>query len=206
MTIERISDAKTEKLKNNSVSEDSVDNSPKTVEKNIPSLAPKAKVNGGARPGAGRKKGRMNKSTVEKMKIKKELEDRIAKHAQKMLTAQLSVALGSQYLFWRYKIKTPKGERWSKFERIDDPEVMMQYLDGELNNKSAEYYMLTADKPDVGTIESMFDRAFGKAPQSLKIEDDRPDPIAAILAKFGLLEEEGNSNDRQTQTTSETSS
>lgn len=204
MSIERI--VEIESLKNNSDTTQPVDNSPKTVDKSIPSLAPKKQGRGGARKGAGRPKGKMEKRSIEKMMVKKEVENRIAKHAQKLLTAQLSVALGTQFLFMRYMIETPKGKRWSRFERVEDPDVMRQYLDGELKDRKTEYYMITAEKPDVGTIDSLLDRTFGRAPQNLNIKDDRPDPIATILGKFGLLDEEGNSNAGKTQDTSEASS
>jgi hypothetical protein len=178
----------------------------KSVEPVDKSVTKKGGTWGGRRPGSGQRKGKKQKRTIEKLAVKREFEDRVAQQAHRLLSAQLSVALGTQYLFMRFKVKTAKGWRWSKFERVEDPGVMLRYLEGELKSSDEEYYMLTAEKPDVGTIDSLLDRAFGRAPQNLNIKDDRPDPIAAILAQFGLLEEEGNSNDHKTPSTTETSS
>ncbi len=175
-----------EKVKNNSVQSEPVDKSVKTVDK--------PKQNGGARPGAGRPKGSMNANTIEKMAAKKKFEDRVAKHADALFDAQVAVAKGVQYLFKRFQIDTPKGKRWSKFEIVQDPDEMTKYLDGEFEKSKTEYFMLTADKPDIHAIDSLLDRAFGRAAQSLTVKDDRPDPIESILKKFGLLEEEGNSD------------
>lgn len=210
MSEEAKTTEESEKLKNNSVSEQPVDNSAIPVDKSKGKQRPKKvvkkstpkkpKKNGGRRPGAGRPKGKMNARSIEKMAVKKEFEDRVAKQAHQLFNAQVTLALGEQYLFVRYQVKTAKGMRWSKFERVTDPEVMIQYLDGDFKDSKDQYFMITAAKPDAHAIDSLLDRAFGKAPQNLNIKDDRPDPIATILKKFGLLEEEGDSNNaRQTE-------
>lgn len=183
--------AVTEKPKNNSVQAAPVDNSGKAVDKPKPKQRGK---NGGRRPGAGRPKGKMNAKTIEKMAVKKQFEDRVAHHADALFNAQVSLAIGTQYVFMRYKVKTAKGVRWSKFERVTDPDEIIKFLDGDFEKSENEYYMITADKPDAHAIDSLLDRAFGKAPQNLNIKDDRRDPIASILKKFGLLEEEGDSD------------
>ncbi len=162
--------------------------------------------NGGARPGAGRKKGGMNKKSIERMKIKKEFDDRVAKHAQRLFDAQISLAIGNQYLYRRTKIKTKKGWRWSPLELVTDPEEIAKYIDGEFKKDDNKYYQITVEKPDSHAIDSLLDRGFGKAPQNLNIKDDRPDPISIILAKFGLLEDGESSNDRQAPSASETTS
>ncbi len=205
--------SESEKLKNISVEGETVDNSATPVDKSKPkqgskrTRAKKAQVvhkstpkkNGGRRPGAGRPKGKMNARSIEKMAVKKEFEDRVAHQAHALFNAQVTLALGEQYLFVRYQVSTPKGKRWSKFERVTDPEIMIQYLDGDFKESKDQYFMITAAKPDAHAIDSLLDRAFGKAPQNLNIKDDRPDPIASILKKFGLLEEEGDSDAGQTE-------
>lgn len=175
-------------------------------------VKPKTTGRGGARPGAGRKKGKLEPQTIEKMQVKKAFIDRVNKNADKLLNAQLTVALGVQYVFYRYKItykdkNGTKKTRWSKFERVTDEEVIKQYLDGDFEGSDDEYYMITAEKPDTKTIDSLIDRSFGKAPQNIKIEDERPDPIKQLLSKFGLLEDEdeneGESDAGQTESTTE---
>lgn len=169
-----------------------VENSVNGVEKSK-QTAPKKR--GGRRPGSGRKPGKLSQKSIEKLAIKKEFEIRVARNAQALFNAQVTLALGAQYLFKRYKVKAGKSYRWSRFERVTDPKEMIDYLDGKYaKEKNTVYYMITAEKPDAKAIDSLLDRAFGKAPQNLNIKDDRPDPIAEILKKFGLLEEEGNSD------------
>ncbi len=163
--------------------------------------------NGGARTGAGRKKGGMNESSVVKMESKKKFEERVARNADVLYNAQFTVATGVQYLFYRHKEERKQKDGktkmvWSRFERVTSPEQISQYLNGEFD-KEEEYYMLTAEKPDTHAIDSLLDRAFGKAPQNLNIKDDRPDPIAVVLSSFGLLGGD-DSNDGQTKSLEET--
>lgn len=175
--------AEKESLKNNSNPDKTVDNSAKPVDKSV-------SKRGGARPGAGRPKGKMEAKTIEKMHIKKAFEDRVAKNADQLFNAQMSVALGCQYLFKRERSGTGKKARWGKFMIVEDPEEILKYLDGEFKNSATKYFMLSTEKPDVKAIDSLLDRGFGRAPQNLNIKDDRPDPIAALLGKFGLLDDE----------------
>lgn len=200
-----------ESLKNNSNEGKPVDNSTPPVDKSPskqgskvipPKKKPKKKGRGGARPGAGRPKGKMEPRTLEKMAVKKKVEERIAARAEDLLNAHLTVALGVQYVFTRRLVKTKKGPRWSKFERVLDPDEIRKFLDGEFDKAKTQFYMITAEKPDVHAIDSLLDRSFGKAPQNLNIKDDRPDPIASILKKFGLLDDEGESDAGQTKETS----
>jgi hypothetical protein len=195
-----MTDKPNDSLKSKSKSGKTVDKSVNGVEKSGKTLEPQKSRRGGKRPGAGRKKGKLEPQTIEKMKIKKQLEDRIAKNAHILYNAQVTLALGEQYLLKRYKIMVGKNYRWSRFERVTDPDEMIEYLDGKFKDDSnSVYYMLSAEKPDAKAIDSLLDRAFGRAPQNLNIKDDRPDPIAKILSKFGLLEDEGDSDDGQTE-------
>lgn len=176
-----------EKLKNNSDLQHPVDNSLVPVDK--------PKKNGGARPGAGRKKGKMNRRSIEKMHVKKKFEDIVAAKAMNLFHAQYTVAVGSIIVLKRTKIRSAKGWRWSKWEAVVDQQEIVDYVNDDYEKSETTYYQITAEKPDIMAINQLLDRAFGKAPQSLNIKDDRPDPIAAILTKFGLLEDGGDSKD-----------
>lgn len=183
-----------ESLKAKPKSTKPVDKSVETVDKSKPQKSKR----GGVRPGSGRKKGKLEPQTIEKMKIKTEMERRIARNADRLLNAQMTVALGAQYLIKRTKVPYKRNGktyyRWGNYQRVTDPDEMLGYLDGAFKDSEDQYYMLTAEKPDVKAIDSMLDRAFGRAPQNLKIQDDRRDPITIILAKFGLLPDEGESD------------
>lgn len=223
----------TEILKNNSAKSQDVENSKEPVENNDDKQRsvstsddnkkkanvekPEKGKNGGARPGAGRPKGGMNKASITKMEAKKKFELRVAKQADVLYNAQFTLATGTQYLFKRFKIeyKDKKGNtkwKWSPIEIVSDPNEIASYLDGEYKDDDTTYYMITAEKPDVKAIDSLLDRSFGKAPQSLKIHDDRPDPIGLILAQFGitpdtisLTEGEESSDDGEVKNTEGTS-
>jgi hypothetical protein len=177
----------TEKLNSNSDSAQAVDKPVDSVDN--------SKQNGGARPGAGRPKGSISPETKLKIAAKQRFESRVRKHAQELFNAQMSLARGVQLVVKRERVKTKKGWRWTPFETVTNEQEIIDFLDGNFDQTINEFYMITAEKPDPRAIDSLLDRAFGKAPQSLEIKDERPDPIEEILRKFGLLEEEGNSTD-----------
>lgn len=152
----------------------------------------KGKGRGGAREGAGRPKGKMEPQTIAKMAAKKAFEERVAKNAEMLFNAQISLAIGTQMLI--KKVKHANGS-WSKFAVVDDPEEIINYLNGAYKGSADVYHQITIDKPDSRAIDSLLDRSFGKAAQSLTVKDDRPDPIALILKGFGLLPDDDEDGD-----------
>lgn len=123
---------------------------------------------GGARPGAGRPAGSMNATTLERMAVKKAFEDRVARNADKLFDAQFNLAKGEQYLMVKYETGNGKNKR-TVTEVVDDPETIKAYLNGELDDEDEYYYIST--KPAVSVaIDSLLDRAFGKAQQKMELE------------------------------------
>lgn len=130
---------------------------------------------GGARPGAGRKKGGMNAATKRMMRVKQKYEQRALKHADRLLSAQLALATGVQMLFVIHT--DAKGVR-RKPEMITDPELISRFLDEhggsdgvlDMGDKNTEdYFFMTTKVPDERAIQDILDRIFAKAPQSLDI-------------------------------------
>lgn len=136
---------------------------------------------GGARPGAGRKKGGMNAATKRVMRQKKLYEQRALKHVQELLSAQLTVAKGVQMLFVIHT--DSKGVR-RKPELITSVDTITKFLDenegvdGVLKSeaegrdpksKVEDYYFMTTKVPDTKAIENILDRVFGKSPQTLDL-------------------------------------
>lgn len=120
---------------------------------------------GGKQPGAGRKKGSMNKSTLEKLQVLNEYRQRVYGQADKLLNAQLSLAVGVQYVY--RLVPTDKGRMKSIL--VDDPEEISLAIDsmqmGSVNEAlegSKKYYTITTKEPNVYAIDSMMNRAFGK--------------------------------------------
>jgi hypothetical protein len=126
---------------------------------------------GGARPGAGRKKGGMNQATLERLQVEKELKQRVLKNANRLYDAQFSLAQGLSYLF---VIKTETDKKGNKRklrpELITSPIIIESYLNGDYEEDTEdEYFFITTKAPDNKAIDSLLDRTFGKAQQSLDV-------------------------------------
>lgn len=124
---------------------------------------------GGARPGSGRPRGAIDESTKLRIAAEKQLKDNVARVADRLLSAQLSVALGEQSL---YVISyTGKGkDKKKRVDRVTDPETIVKWLKGELDESSSEeYYYLSTKPPSTRAIDSLFNRVFGKPQESVDL-------------------------------------
>lgn len=139
---------------------------------------------GGPQPGSGRPKGKLNKSTLEAMAVKKKYLQRIRKNADRLFNAQFSLATGTQMLF---VIHTDSKGRRGKPELVTDVDIISRFLDEnegmdgsmKINDYSEgsacdDYFFLTTKLPDSKTITDMLDRALGKPDQKLVLGDDDP--------------------------------
>jgi hypothetical protein len=132
-------------------------------------------VNGGARAGAGRKPGKLNYSTIQRMEIRKQFENRIHLNVDKLLNAAMNKALGETYLMKKVTERDSKGKVLRVYhEVVTDPHTIIDYLDGELEgntslNDEAEdaYYYMTTKPVDMVAVKELYDRAFGRAPQNI---------------------------------------
>ncbi len=137
---------------------------------------------GGYRPGAGRKKGGMNKETAERKKVEKAMEARIMQQIDILLSSQFTLARGCSYLFRIETRRDKKGNSYkSKPEMVTSPEMIEQYLAGELEDSEDEYYYITTEKPDNLAINSLVDRVFGKPKQKVVGGDEDEEPIHLII-------------------------
>lgn len=144
--------------------------------------------NGGARPGAGRPKGSLNKLTKEIRDSEKQYKRRVAGMADKLLNVQASQALGEKNLFVTRTTGSGKNKR-RETTMVEDVEVVKQYLNGDFDGQSDEYYFIATKSPDTKALDSMLDRTYGKARQSVDVTSgDEPiqaDPVSAeVLAGF----------------------
>lgn len=123
---------------------------------------------GGKRPGAGRKKGGMNKATKEKKIVEEEFKQRVLNSAHKLLNSQMNLAEGCQFL---YKIEQEEDEeghvRRKKPELVTSQAEIEEYLSGD-NDDPEKYFYVTTEKPDNKALDSLFDRVFGKVPQAIQ--------------------------------------
>ena len=135
-------------------------------------------LRGGARKGAGRKKGVLEQKTKDKIKVEAEMKQRIMKNVDGLLNSQMNLAKGCQMLF---KI----NKKSKKPEIVTDKEEIKKYLDGGFEKTKTVHYFITTKVPDNKAIDSMLDRVFGRARQNIGIdggEDDKPISVSVTGA------------------------
>lgn len=111
----------------------------------------------------GRPKGRKSPATIEREATLKAYRERVCRNAQRLLDAEMTVALGCAMLF--RKPKNGKG----KVERVTDEETIRRYLGGELDHDELDWYFIVTERPDSNTIRGMFDRTFDKPAQRVAV-------------------------------------
>lgn len=131
------------------------------------------KRRGGARPGAGRPKGSISKVRRTAKEAKERFIERVQDNVDTLFNAQLSLAKGEQHLFVKYHVGEGK-ERRAYVDIVTDPETIAEYLNdyGETLNQQSddEYYYISTRPANNQAIDSMLNRAFGKAPEKIEIE------------------------------------
>ncbi len=140
---------------------------------------------GGKREGSGRPEGSLNKKTLERKVALDAFKDRVVKNANKLFNAQLGLAVGVQYLFRIDEVEktNAQGKTYKTKEHVlvTDPDEIKEALDNELVN-GEDYYYITTKTPDNKAIDSMFDRTFGKAKETLELENNNP--ITQVLIQY----------------------
>lgn len=116
-----------------------------------------------------KKKGK-HKKTIEKEKAEELMKQRIMAQLNPLLNAQFTLAKGCSFLF---KQELPS----KKFILVEDKQEILDFLNGV--KKPGIFYYITTKEPDNMAIDSMFNRAFGKAPQAMQITG--PDGQGLIL-------------------------
>lgn len=145
--------AKTEKLKNNQ-------------------LDGKGK-NGGARPGAGRKKHGKNKKTLEREKVLEGFRRRVELHADRLFNAQADLATGEKFLYCVTTTTDKKGKQTKHTEIVTDPETIARYLDDTLDyDQNEEYYYISSKPANNMAIDSLLNRAFGTPNKNIDVKSN----------------------------------
>lgn len=136
------------------------------------------KKHGGAREGAGRKPGGYNQKTLDQMKVKEAVNQRIMNWADRLINAQMSLAVGEQVLMVRVKDRNSEGKVTRVYhEVVEDIELIKQYLDysegspgaAESPHDEDHYYYLTTRPANNQALDSLLNRALGKAPDKLEV-------------------------------------
>lgn len=147
-------------------------------------------ANGGKRPGAGRKPGKKNATTLEKEKVLTAIRQRIMRTADNILDGQLSLARGQQFLYKieKTRIIGPKGGvsyRSEKPKLVTSQSEIEEYLEGLIkegdaqdeNDPGATYYFLTTKEPNNMAIDSMLNRVFGTPTKRVEMTGKDGEPI-----------------------------
>ena len=140
---------------------------------------------GGKRKGAGRPKGSVEDKTVRKRAVKKAIDERVMRHADKLFHAQLTKAVGSVMVF-----RVDKGRSKTVHTQITDPAEIKRFLDehgGQSGIVGDSFYFVTDVAPDNRAIDSMLDRTFGRANKSIELSDPQSEKIEQVLREIKLL-------------------
>jgi hypothetical protein len=127
---------------------------------------------GGKRNGAGRPEGSLSKATLEKKKIEAAFTQRVLNAADRLFNAQLAIAEGLTHLYRIDEVKDGDGKKRREHVLVTDPEEIKQFLDeheGSDGTVDNTYYYLTTKAPDNRAIDSLLDRAFGKATNKTEV-------------------------------------
>lgn len=132
----------------------------------------------------GRKKGSMNKTTAESRIAKAAFIDRVNKNVDKLFNSQFDLAAGEKYLMVVKTVgKGAKARRETSI--VTDPELIKQYLDEELEDTETEYYFMTTKPADNKALDSLLNRSFGKAAESLDVttNGESINPMAGLTTE-----------------------
>ena len=137
---------------------------------------------GGARPGAGRKKGSKDKATIEKERVLAEYRKKIMEHADILFRNQMHLAQGVSYLYkWvKGKQKPVLVTNQKEIEQFICEEEGKKVKKEDRIDKDATYYFISTERPDNKAIDSMLDRTFGKSTQPIGGDKDHPLELTGV--------------------------
>ncbi len=146
--------------------------------------------------GGHAKKGSKHKSTIDREKQLEEFKNFVASRNRTLLAAQMIIATGSIYV---YRIDTEitgagtKNEKHFKKRPVivtNQHEILnaldYEYAQGKSPNNEKTYYFVTTKDPENRAIDSLLDRTFGKAKESVALEHSGIIGLADLLGKGAL--------------------
>lgn len=153
---------------------------------------------GGAREGAGRPKGSENDDTKKRRMMESAMKRRIVEATDALLDSQMALAMGEVNLYRVYY--TGEGKNRKKHvEVVEDRDTITDFLSDSLDYGDDDYYYIARKSPDSRSIDSLLDRTYGKAKNSIDLTSaGRPVPIVG-----GMSVSANDSNEEASQTTRE---
>jgi len=119
----------------------------------------KSFTHGGARPGAGKPKGKKWPSTISKEQARETLRTEVIKQLEPLVQAQIDNALGVRHTFMR-------DER-GRFVQLTDAKQIEAALNSGDENK---YYWTYTKDPNVQAFTDLMNRALGKPVEPMQVE------------------------------------
>jgi hypothetical protein len=125
-------------------------------------------------PNVGRPPGTRSPATIEKELAARALRDRVLRSQDALINSQMALAKGVTML---YVIKTDRKGNRGRPQVVTDQQTIEQYLAGELDNSPHQYYFLATEKPNNAALDSLLDRAHGKAVQAVELTGKDGEPL-----------------------------
>lgn len=151
--------------------------------KRVDTLKAKSK-HGGARPGAGHPKGKKTERVITREAALRAFRDKVASVADQLFITQFNLARGEQFLF---HVKTIGSGSKARRETVivTDVEAIKQYLMDDLEKTDDDYYFISTKPANNQALDSLLNRTFGTAQQSIDLTTDNkplPAPIYGGLS------------------------
>lgn len=140
-------------------------------------------MKGGVRPNSGRKKGYTMPQTLEKQAIKKAFDQRVLRQADILFNSQFANAIGTYYVIRVDEIEDSKGNKKKVHELVEDINEILEVMnstDGQGGTVNDDFYIVATRVPDNKAIDSLLDRAFGKATNHLEVTNTNPELETAL--------------------------
>lgn len=130
---------------------------------------------GGARPGAGRKKGKLDPHNQAVLEAKKHFIQRVAKNTDKLFNAQFGKAVGETFLMRKVIETNDDGKVLRVYhEVVEDPKTIIKFLDGDMDGQLDDdpdsWYYMTTKSADNSAISDMLNRGLGKATEHIEAD------------------------------------
>lgn len=138
--------------------------------------------------GAGRPKGTHNAETILRLKQKKLMDRRIFRMAEKLISAQAIVAVGTHKM-----VRTFLKEGVPTVETIRDEKRMQDLLDTGVYGK--DYIIVVGTLPDAKAANMLLDRGFGKAKETIELEGEVKFSLKGLHERRAAIEAEVISRD-----------
>lgn len=135
----------------------------------VDELNPLKKPKGGARPGAGRKPGGKNASTITKEQAKEALRQIILEEMRGMTRSQIHAAMGINHFMLRDK-ETGQWKRVTNWREIQDA------LNDPAAAEGSTYWIYTKD-PSTQAYTDLMNRALGKPSEEVTLKGDTDAPL-----------------------------